>query len=176
MSAEDRVAQQMEAIVASAHAAAEQIRVQAERDAEEIRAAGRREAEAELERSRKQALEFDADTRREAKRLVDEAEREARQVKQQTRRAVEGRVAGAEEAAAQVLEEAEVLSSGLRRLGELLTEQGERILRDVQAAHRSMQAELRVGHLDDERTRPSRPAGRPREELDVPAWIERGDR
>ena len=54
------------------------------------------------------------------------------------------RVAAAEEAAAQVLEEARTLSSGLRQLGASLQSQGERILRDVQAAHKRMQADLRV--------------------------------
>jgi hypothetical protein len=60
-------------------------------------------------------------------------------------------VASAEEAAAQVLEEATVLSSGLRQLGSSLQNQGERILRDVQAAHKRMQADLRVGPPDDDR-------------------------
>jgi hypothetical protein len=44
-----------------------------------------------------------------------------------------------------VLSEAKVLSTGLRRLGESLSEQGERILRDVSAAHKKMQGDLRVG-------------------------------
>ena len=66
-------------------------------------------------------------------------------MREQTRRAVEGRVAGAEKAAAEVLEEARALSGGLRQLGKSLEDHADRILRDVQAAHKRMQADLRVG-------------------------------
>jgi hypothetical protein len=179
--AADLAAEQVEAIVAAAQAAAQRITDEAERGAEAIRARGRRDAEEELERARKQALEFDADTRREAKRLVDEALRESRQIKAQTRRAVEGRVAGAEEAAAQVLEEAHALSTGLHRLGQLLGEQGERILREVRAAHQRMQADLRVGPPDADEPPEPRPrtarvardrATAPRrDDLQVPTWV-----
>src|SRR3712207_8738569 len=48
----------------------------------------------------------------------------------------EGRIAAAEETAARVVSEARALSSGLRQLGATLTDQGERILRDVATAHR----------------------------------------
>jgi hypothetical protein len=47
-----------------------------------------------------------------------------------------------------VLEEAHALHSGMRRLGEVLSDQAERMLRDVQAAHRRMQADLRVSPLE----------------------------
>ena len=63
---------------------------------------------------------------------------------------MEGRVSDAEKASARVLEEAKTLSSGLRQLGASLQSQGERILRDVQAAHKRMQADLRVGSVGDE--------------------------
>src|SRR3712207_8436877 len=60
----------------------------------------------------------------------------------------EGRIAAAEETAARVVSEARALSSGLRQLGATLTDQGERILRDVATAHRRMQADLRVDAAD----------------------------
>ena len=124
-------------------------------------------------------------------------------MREQTRRAVEGRVAGAERAAAEVLKEAQALSGGLRQLGRSLEEQADRILRDVQAAHRRMQADLRVQSGDElptssssgrgtraapPRTNPRpRPARRPRaaagvagsgpanpfDDLEVPGWTKK---
>ena len=118
-------------------------------------------------------------------------------MREQTRRAVEGRVAGAERAAADVLKEAQALSGGLRQLGQSLEEQADRILRDVQAAHRRMQADLRVpvgrraagvvlvgpGHTRRAPTSPSRRAreapprrrpeggpANPFDDLEVPGW------
>jgi hypothetical protein len=124
--AADLAAQQVEQIVQAAEQAADRIK-------EEAGAEARREALRELESARK-----------EAKDRLEEAEKESAQIREQTMRAVEGRVAAAENAAAEVLEDARSLHSGMRRLGEALNEQAERMLRDVQAAHRQMQASLRV--------------------------------
>jgi hypothetical protein len=154
-SAADVAAQQVEAILSAAEAAAEEIRAAAAQDADELRATGRREAGRELEIARKKAIELGADARREAKLLVEDAKKESTQIREQTRRAVEGRVAQAEAAATQVLDEAKTLSAGLRQLGGTLQSQGERILRDVQGAHKRMQADLRVAPIDGER--PQRP-------------------
>jgi hypothetical protein len=186
-------ARQVESIVTAAEAAAEEVKREAERKAEEIRRGARKDAERELEQRRTEAVQLGKDARRDAKGLVEEAEKESAQIREQTRRATEGRVAEAEKRAAQVMSEAETLSDGLRRLGESLTGQGERILRDVQAAHRRMQADLRIGPSDSdiesepasERTRTraasppagerGRPAGRrnPLEDLEVPRWVGR---
>ncbi len=73
-----------------------------------------------------------------------DARREAAELREKTRRASEEQTAAAKKASAEVLSEAQALSAGLRRLGESLGSQAERILRDVQAAHRRMQADLRV--------------------------------
>jgi hypothetical protein len=121
-------AQHVESIMAAAEKSADQLTEEARREAEDIRAKAREAAEHEL----------------------DAAREEARQLREQTRRQIEGHVSAAEDAAARVLDEAKTLSSGLRQLGTLLQSQGERILRDVQAAHKHMQADLRVGPLDDE--------------------------
>jgi hypothetical protein len=166
-------AAQVKEIVAAAQEAAERIKEEALREAEE-----------ELEHARRQAMEFDRDTRREAQRVVNDAQREAKAIRAETQRAVEGRVERAERAAAEVLADARALSEGLRQLGELLTEQGERILREVHAAHKRMQADLRVGPGRAEpepfggdlppaaRERPKPGTGRqPRERLDVPSWV-----
>ena len=143
--AADLAASHVEKIVEAAEEAAEQIREQ-----------GRRDAERELEQARKEAVALGQDARGEAKKVLAEAEHEADQLREQTKRAVEGRVAAAEQAAAEVLEEARTLSAGMRRLGESLGSQAERILRDVQAAHRRMQADLRVAPSSDLESRPLR--------------------
>ena len=124
--AADLVAQHVEQIVDAAEKVAQRIKEEASADA-------RREAQRELDSARK-----------EAKAQLENAEKESAQMREQTERAVEGRVAAAEKAAAEVLEEARALHSGMRRLGEVLSDQAERILHDVQAAHRQMQANLRV--------------------------------
>jgi hypothetical protein len=201
-SAAETAAQQVEAIISAAEAAAEGIRSDARlegqdhhrlaaKEADEIRAEARRDAAKELEAARTQAI-----------RLGEDAKKEADTLREQTRRAVEGRVAGAEKAADEVLAEARALSGGLRRLGQSLSEQAERILRDVQAAHKRMRGELRVpiaprpgpdeplagrsrtrmdepvSRLTSERpSRGTSDRGRPdrdssREELDVPSWVE----
>jgi hypothetical protein len=180
-------AQHVESIVAAAEAAADEVRRQAEEQAEAIRAEGRREAEAELERARAEALKLGQDARREAENMRTDAQKESDQIREQTRRAVEGRVDLAEERAAAVMKEAETLSTGLRRLGDALSEQGGRILRDVEAAHRRMQADLQVS-AGDEREPSRRPraartpsdggrerAGRtnPLEDFEVPRWVGR---
>jgi F0F1-type ATP synthase membrane subunit b/b' len=196
-------AQEVESIVSAAQAAADEIRRAAERDAEALRDRGRHDAERDLGEARRRAVMLGQDARREAERIVAEAQTEARQTREQTRRAVEGRVAGAERAAVEVLEEARTLASTLRRMGDALGAHGERILSDVQGAHRRMQAELRVGPDPDRRPEPPpgrsagrfarrEPASTPRptrpaatrspagserrnrlEELEVPSWVAR---
>ena len=164
--ASDLVAQQVEQIVVAAQDAADQIRDEAQSERKEVRAQAQRDAEclrekaraeietarqkshdkaeAELNEARKQAVLLGQDARREADGTVADAEQHSKQVREQTRNAVEGRVATAEKAAAQVLLEAETLSGGLHQLGRALSDQADRILRDVQAAHKRMQADLRV--------------------------------
>jgi hypothetical protein len=189
--AAELAAEQVESIVSAANAAAEELKEAARLEAEALRARGQEEAVAELDEARKRVLQLGEEARREAQTLREDAEKESAQIRDQTRRAVEGRVAAAEEVAAEVLAEARTLSSGLQRLGELLGDQGERILREVQAAHRRMQADLSVARPEGESRReplpprreaatprldrPRRPARRnPIEDLDVPGWVEPG--
>jgi hypothetical protein len=220
--ASDLAAQQVEQIVAAAQDAADRIRDEAQAERKETREQSKRDtarmrdkaraeieaarqkhkdqAEAELNEARKQAVMLGQDARREAEGLVQDAQEEAERVREQTRRAVEGRVAAAEQAAAQVLEEAQALSGGLRQLGRSLEDQADRILRDVQAAHKRMQADLRVESgggapptpIPDrirERQRPradgapaagereeprrAREGDNPFDELEVPSWTRR---
>jgi hypothetical protein len=189
--AADLAAQQVESIVSAAETAAEQVKWEADREAEAIRAEGRHQAEAALERAQAEAVELGQGARRDAEALVADAKKESEQIREQTRRAVEGRVADAEEKAGQVMEEAQALSRGLRQLGETLSDQGARILRDVHAAHRRMQADIRVlprpaptgeparhprarPAADSERERARGGGqGNPFQDLEVPNWVGR---
>jgi hypothetical protein len=153
-------AQQVESIVSAAQAAAAQLRNEAERDAEGIRAAGERDAARRLDKARADALRLGQDARREGEKLLEDSQREAAELRERTRRESQERVAAAESAAGEVLEEARALSSGLKQLGQMLGNQGERILRDVQAAHRRMQADLRVSPEAGPAAPPARRASR----------------
>ena len=163
--ASELAAQQVEQIVAAAQQAADEIRREAreeqidlrrwaEEDCDELRKEARRDAERMIEKARKQALLLGTDARREGEALLEDARKESARIREQTQRAVEGRVASAEKAAADVLEEARTLTSGLRQLGKSLEDHAERILRDVTAAHKRMQAELRVAGAPEPAVRP----------------------
>ena len=184
-------ARQVEQIVAAAQEAADQIRKQAESELEAIRHDARRQAETELTQARKDAILLSEDARNDAELILTEAQAQSDELREKTQRAVKGRVAAAEVAAAEVLDEAKALSAGLNQLARSLSDQAERILRDVQAAHTRMQADLRIDPSQEEpravrseerRTpasrgsgetgavTPSRQRANPFDELDVPAW------
>jgi F0F1-type ATP synthase membrane subunit b/b' len=146
-------AQQVTEIVKAAEAAAEQIerdaleRAQAELEsvraqAEQELAQARARVAALEERSRDRALELEDDTKREVERRLSEALEKAAAVKERPRRSVDGRVERADAAAAEMVAHAEAVSAGLRKLGELLTEQGERILRDTRSARKQLRAQM----------------------------------
>lgn len=177
-------AQQVESIVAAAQAAADQLRLEAQRDSEAMIAAGEQEAAQHLDRAKAEAIRLGQDASRESEQLRTEAqraaaelrenaEREAAELRERNRAEVQERVAAAEQAAEQVLEEAKTLSGGLRQLGQMLGNQGERILRDVQAAHKRMQSDLRVAPgpapspAPSRRAAPRAPAGEEDEALET---------
>jgi cell division septum initiation protein DivIVA len=202
--AAELAAGQVESIVAAAQEGAEQLTAEAQREAEELRERGRQEAAQVLEaaqaeaggltdaarqeadhtraEARREARELTEGARHHAEELATEAQRQADQLREQSRREAESRVAEAEEASTQVLAEARSRSGGLNRLGLALSEQGERLLRDVQAAHRRMQSDLRVEsprrasateREPSEKAPERRPRSRSRNplELDVPNWV-----
>ncbi|HEY1360011.1 MAG TPA: ATP synthase F0 subunit B [Thermoleophilaceae bacterium] len=156
-------AQYVESIVAAAEESAERLTEEAREQAEKIKDKARKDAERELEHARKKATQLEQDARRSASAQMEDAQKDAEQLREQTQRQIDGRVAAADEAASQVLEEARTLSSGLRQLGSSLQSQGERILRDVQAAHKRMQGDLRVSlpEVDRPAPRPRAPERRP---------------
>ena len=199
----DVAARQVEQIVLAAQEAAVQIRNQAEaelealrrearEEGESLRDEARRQAETELNRARKEAILLSEDARHDAELIINDAQAQSDELREKTQRAVKGRVAAAEVAAAEVLDEAKALSAGLNHLARSLSDQAERILRDVQAAHQRMQADLRIGPQEEphpsgseEPRPPATPSGsadsgdavtpprqraNPFDELDVPAW------
>jgi hypothetical protein len=133
----------------------------------------------------------------EASQIRELARAEAATIGDRARSEATKRVAGAKEAADEALAEARAVSSGLRQLGESLTAQAERILRDVQTAHRQITSDLRVATersrtgvgadgssrgADDRspsRSSSGRSAGGDRREspfdddIDLPSWVER---
>jgi hypothetical protein len=127
------------------------------------------------ERARDRALELEDDTRREVERRLTEAKDKAAAVKERTRRSVDGRVERADAAADEMVAHAEAVSAGLRKLGELLTEQGERILRDTRSARKQLRAQMDSaieGHVPappsrDRPAAPAEPDARPRRHRDV---------
>ena len=187
--ASDVAARQVEQIVSAAMEAAEQIREDAQRDLIAIRERGEREVDQALNGARKEAILLTQEARRDAEDIVKDANAEATRLRDSTERAVQGRVAAAEKAAAEVLAEARALSGGLNQLGRSLEEQANRILRDVSAAHKRMQADLRIAapakrpapSASSDGPAPETPAlGRsepsrrvranPFEDLEVPSW------
>ena len=189
--AADVAARQVEQIVAAAQEAADQIREEARAELQEIRARGEREVQEEMNRARKEAILLSDEAKRDAEGIVAAANAEATKSREQTERAVQGRVAAAEKAAADVLEEARALSGGLQQLGRSLESQADRILRDVAAAHKRMQADLRIAGGGSERARdapgpagsasetgarsaedipPRRRGANPFVDIDVPSW------
>ncbi|MEJ7750505.1 MAG: hypothetical protein WKF32_03530 [Thermoleophilaceae bacterium] len=198
----DLAARQVEQIVGAAQEAAEQIRElaqreledlrhRAEREGDQIREKATRDSETERNAARKEAIFLTQDARRDAELILAEANAETAKLREQTEAAVQGRVASAEKAAADVLTEARALSGGLTQLGKSLESQADRILRDVTAAHKRMQADLRIESGDGggapraaptaqqepprERSARSEASGagrraNPFDDLDLPSW------
>jgi hypothetical protein len=131
--AAEMAAQQVEQIVEAAQLAADRLEGEAAREIAERR----REVEKEGDRIRTEA-------QREADKARDDARVEALKITEEARKAAEERIAAAEKAADEALADAKAMSTGLRRLASHLEHQAEQILRDVQAGHRQIRADLRV--------------------------------
>ena len=155
-------AQQIEAIVEAAERSAQQMRREAEQEAERIRSEAKRVGREQLEHARRKALQLGEDARAEAEQTRAEAAREAAKA-----------VEAAREAADLALAEAEALADRLRTAGEALGRSAERVVADVQAAHRALLADLRVDLLDAappaEGARRGRKPATPFE--DLPDWV-----
>jgi cell division septum initiation protein DivIVA len=109
----------------------------------------------------------------EARRIRHEAERRARDIQEEARNQAQAMLAEARAAADSVLEDAKKLADALRTTGEALSAEADRLLRDVQLAHRELLGELRLpGVAERERAaRAPRPRPEPEEIFEPPDWI-----
>ena len=157
--AADIAAREVESVISAAQVAAERIKQEGQREAERIRADGQRAAASAIEDARLKAVELGEDARREAAIRIAEAQR----------------------AADEALEETRALSRGLRQLAATLTDQAERLLREVESGHRRISAELRApSGAAAARSAPSAGSGEPPrrrdnpfDDLEVPGWLDR---
>ena len=107
-------------------------------------AVARREAGEISEKARSEASSLRREATAAAQEARERAQAVAAGIEKEARARAEELVAGAQEAADEALREARAVSGGLRRLGESLNQQAERMLTDVQAAHRQISSDLRV--------------------------------
>jgi hypothetical protein len=165
-------ARQVEQIVEAAQLAADRMQIDSERELQDRR----REVEKEGDRIRTEA-------KRESDKLVEDARVEALKITEEARKKAEDRTAAAEKAADEALADAQAMSAGLRRLAAALERQAEQILREVQAGHRAIQADLRVASgpgsantrssssAEEAPARSGRRRGTPFEDIEVPNWV-----
>ena len=205
--AAELAAQQVEQIVAAAQDAADKIRdeaqaerkearAQGKRDAERIRKKAKAEAEAEVMESRKQAVIMGQQAQQEAEQTLAEAQGRRRSGCA-SRRGAPSRAAWPAPSAPRprCSRRPRRCPAACTTSGRSLEEHADRILRDVQAAHRRMQADLRVQSGDElpasssSRAAPGRPpspspppreapprrrgdgtSANPFDDLEVPDW------
>jgi cell division septum initiation protein DivIVA len=156
--AAELAAGQVEAIVAAAQATAGEIRAEAQRERSEILSGASRDADRIREVAEQEAGRVREEARRDADAELKRARLAATKVEDDARAEAEERVSAAQQAADEALEDARVMSHGLRRLGAALDDQAERILRDVQAAHKRLSADLRVAGGVSTRSAPAESA------------------
>ena len=108
----------------------------------------------------------------EARRIRHDAERRARDIVEDARKESAAALAEARGAADAVLEDAKRLGEALTKAAAALTGEADRLVRDVQLAHRELLASLRLPGVAQ---RDAGPRGRPRpgpEDLfEPPDWI-----
>jgi cell division septum initiation protein DivIVA len=115
----------------------------------------------------------------EARRIRHDAERRARDIVEDARRQAEEMLTEARAVADAVLEDAKKLTEALRGTGAELSAQADRLLRDVQLAHRELLGSLRLpGVAARDRARASTPPPRPEPEeiFEPPDWVGGTDR
>jgi cell division septum initiation protein DivIVA len=110
------------------------------------------------------------DAHEEARRIRHDAERRARDILEDARTQSAAALAEARAAADAVLEDAKRLGEALRGTAEALSGEADRLVRDVQMAHRELLASLRLPGVAEKRagarTRPD-----PEDLFDPPDWM-----
>jgi cell division septum initiation protein DivIVA len=111
------------------------------------------------------------DAHEEARRIRHDAERRARDILEDARRQSAEGLGEARAAADAVLEDAKRLGEALTKASEALTSEADRLVRDVQLAHRELLASLRLPGVAarEARTPPPRPGAD--DLFEPPDWI-----
>ena len=108
----------------------------------------------------------------EARRIRHDAERRARDIVEDARKESTAALVEARAAADAVLEDAKRLGEALTKAAAALTGEADRLVRDVQLAHRELLASLRLpGVADRDAGRRSRPRPDPEDLFEPPDWI-----
>ena len=112
------------------------------------------------------------DAHEEARRIRHDAERRARDIVEEARKQSAAALAEARAAADAVLEDAKRLGEALHKASEALTGDADRLVRDVQLAHRELLASLRLpGVSERDVPKRSRPPADPKDVFEPPDWI-----
>ena len=115
----------------------------------------------------------------EARRIRHDAERRARDILEDARQEAKTMLTEARAAADAVLEDSKKLAEVLRTTGGALSAEADRLVRDVQLAHRELLGELRLPGVSDreraaragEKGAAARPRKEPEEIFEPPDWI-----
>lgn len=111
------------------------------------------------------------DAHEEARRIRHDAERRARDIVEGARTESATALAEARAAADAVLEDAKRLGDALAKTAEMLTGEADRLVRDVQLAHRELLASLRLpGVTGRQAGTPPQPPG-PDDLFEPPGWL-----
>ena len=110
------------------------------------------------------------DAHEEARRIRHEAERRARDILEEARKQAAASLAEARAAADAVLEDAKRLGEALHGTADALTSEADRLVRDVQMAHRELLASLRLPGVAERRAGPP-PRPGPEDLFEPPDWI-----
>ena len=113
------------------------------------------------------------DAHEEARRIRHDAERRARDIVEDARKQSAAALAEARSVADAVLDDAKRLHEALTKAAEALTGEADRLVRDVQLAHRELLGSLRLPGVAARQSgeRPPRPG--PDELFEPPDWVRR---
>ena len=112
------------------------------------------------------------DAHEEARRIRHEAERRARDIMDDARKESASMLAEARACADAALEDAKRLRDALGKSSEALTGEADRLVRDVQLAHRELLASLRLpGVSERDAPKRTRPVPSAEDVFEPPDWI-----
>lgn len=111
------------------------------------------------------------DAHEEARRIRHDAERRARDILDEARKSSAAALAEARAAADAVLEDAKRLGEALTKASAALTSEADRLVRDVQLAHRELLASLRLPGVAAREAGEPPPRPGPDDLFEPPDWI-----